>query len=104
MTRSSVAPIGIWMICILAVFVGTAPSTLRARHDSHITVIRVGWQRYGQSSTSSTSGRIAAADLTSVDFPVPLGPLKSTPPMLGSIALTISALFSRSLPTMAENG
>ena len=77
----------------------TAPNPLRAAaHGS------AGEQENGQSATTSISGRSSESPRTAVDFPVPLGPLISTPPIRGLTALSRSACVRRSCPTIAENG
>ena len=49
-------------------------------------------------------GSSSASPRTAVDFAVPLGPRTSSPPTAGLTALTRSARFRRSCPTIAVNG
>jgi hypothetical protein len=49
-------------------------------------------------------GKSAANALTAVDLPVPRSPNTKTPPMLGSMAVSMMANFMSSWPTMAEKG
>jgi hypothetical protein len=49
-------------------------------------------------------GSSAAKALTAVDLPVPRSPNTKTPPMLGSMAVSMMANFMSSWPTMAEKG
>ncbi len=63
-----------------------------------------GRTRTGSRPTTSSSGSSAASPRTAVDFAVPLGPSTSTPPIAGLTALSRSACFRRSCPTIAVKG
>ena len=58
----------------------------------------------GHPVTTFIGGNRSAKALIAVDFPVPLSPNTSTPPIFGSMAVRTSANFILSWPTIAVNG
>jgi hypothetical protein len=87
-------------------FGGEVPALLLAaalaRQSGHLAFS--GSQPYWQPTTARILGNKAAKALTAVDLPVPRSPNTKTPPMLGSMAVSMMANFMSSWPTMAEKG
>ena len=104
-TRSSVAPRGRSTIVtfFLAMVKGMASSTL-CRTSSLIKSGSLGSELKGSLATTSISGKRSAKALIVVDFPVPRSPIIITPPILGSMTLSIRDNFISSWPTIAVKG
>ncbi len=103
-TRSSDAFMGSSTTRMRRVAVGSGPASARPRHSQHQSSGSSGWQPKWQPSTTVWSGSSRASARTAVDLPVPFSPRISTPPMDGLMALSTSASFIFSWPTMAVNG
>jgi hypothetical protein len=73
-----------------------------AKQSGHLALS--GSQPYWQPTTARIFGSKAAKARTAVDLPVPRSPNTKTPPMLGSMAVSMMANFMSSWPTMAEKG
>ncbi len=102
---SSVTLRGTWMTLMGVLSTGRAsPLTALVLQSSHMFVGSLGLQWKGQPATCSTSGSIRENELTSRDFPVPLGPEMRAPPMVGSTALITRTVLASSWSTTALKG
>ena len=82
----------------------SSPLSWRSRTLSDQVSGRLGSSLKGESATTSISGKRTANARAAVDLPVPRSPRMRTPPIRMSMALSISARFMRSCPTMAVKG
>ncbi len=102
---SSVAPMGSSTMRIRLRPAGRPPSAARRPpQEAQRSCASPGSQLNSQPSTYSTVGSMSPNALTIVDLPEPFGPEMRTPPSLGSMAPSMSAVFTLSWPTTAVKG
>ena len=86
-----------------AVWTVPCPPRPAISRPSHVKGAR-GSELKGHPSTTSSGGSNWASARAAVDLPVPFRPRTSTPPIDGSTAFRIRAVFMADCSTIAENG
>ena len=104
-TLSSVLPTGTWMISIgISSTDRGLPVSDACLHSRHMDAKFSGSQPYEHPLTRLRGGRSSVKPRTMQDFPVPLGPEMSMPPISGSTAPIIRASLTFCCPMIAVKG